>query len=486
MSPQVPATDLAPAIAEALERGNFNTGGLMVALGGAVDTSVGVALQSRRLGHDAQAHLTRLFLFGEAVPAAEVAAAVSPATLDGLDGEGWIRRDGDAVRALVRITPFEGVLVAHDPFGWEKSGDDVVPGLSSAAETLASLTPRREVQSALDVGTGSGLHALLAARHATRVVATDLSERALAYARLSAALSGITNIEFRRGSFFEPVADEQFDLITCNPPFVISPESGLVYRDGHAGRDDVSREAVMGAAAHLAPGGLAQLLINWIEQPFDQWAAPVQRWLEGAGCDALVLHHLSENGLTYAAKWNVAVQHDPVAHGRVLDEWTEHFEREGITTLATGAITLRRVEEAPLFSRLAMATGPSGQAGEHVIRLLDAARWLGEVSDDELMATPVRLVDDHRLVSERTRERDEYGADSLSIVLEHSAGLDGELDGACAAVLVGLEGGHTPADAVPGLAPLVADAGVADVEHLVASTVRQLVSRGLVEPAGGH
>jgi len=485
MSFDVPSTDLAPAVSDALDRGNFNTGALMVTLGGEVDTSVGVALQSRRLGHTAQAHLARLFLLGEPVSADDVAAALLPARLDELEDGGWIRQDEGRVRALVRIAPFEGILLAHDPFGWEKSGDDVVPGLSSAAETLASLTPRRPVRSALDVGTGSGLHALLAARHATRVVATDVSERALAFARLSAALSGIANIEFRLGSFFEPVEGERFDLITCNPPFVISPETGLVYRDGRAGRDDVSRQAVAGAARHLTPGGLAQLLINWIEEPFDAWAAPVQQWLEGAECDALVLHHLSENGLSYAAKWNVAIQHDPDEHGRVLDEWTAHFEQEQIQVLATGALTLRSVRDQPLFSRLEMATGPSGRAGEHVIRLLDAARWLGEIADAALLATPMQLVDEHRLVSERTREQGRYGEDGLSIVLEHSAGLGGELDGVSAAVLIGLEGGDTPADAVPGLATSLPDAGVADVEHLVASTVRQLVSRGLVEPVAG-
>jgi Methylase of polypeptide chain release factors len=48
--------------------------------------------------------------------------------------------------------------------------------------TLASLTVRRDVASALDVGTGCGVQALLAAKHAERVVATDINERALAFA----------------------------------------------------------------------------------------------------------------------------------------------------------------------------------------------------------------------------------------------------------------------------------------------------------------
>src|SRR5438270_327403 len=83
----------------------------------------------------------------------------------------------------------------------------------------------RLLDRALDVGTGSGVQALLAARHAREVVATDVNPRALAYAELNAALNGFTNLECRAGSMFEPVAGETFDLITCNAPFVVSPEN---------------------------------------------------------------------------------------------------------------------------------------------------------------------------------------------------------------------------------------------------------------------
>ena len=45
----------------------------------------------------------------------------------------------------------------------------------------------------------------------------------------------------RAGSFFEPVAGERFGLVTCNPPYVISPESAFLFRD--SGREgDAVRE----------------------------------------------------------------------------------------------------------------------------------------------------------------------------------------------------------------------------------------------------
>jgi hypothetical protein len=96
------------------------------------------------------------------------------------------------------------------------------------------------------------------------------------------------------------------------------------------------------------------------------------------------------------------------------------------------------------------------------------------------MATEMALVDDHRLVSERVHYEGEYGEDEVRILLTDSAGVNGELSPAAAAVLVGVEGGSTPADAVPGLAAAIPEMHAADADHLVAATVRDLVSRGLL------
>ena len=482
MSPPVPPLSSVPALRAALERVRYSAGALMVDLGGPVDTSTADApRQSRELSDDDRAQLARLFLLGQPIPAARAAEALAPASPEDLVAAGWLTEEGGHVRCPLRITPHEGVLLVHDPLEIRATEADVVLGRSSAANTLASLTPRDPVGSVLDVGTGCGIQALQAAAHADHVVATDVNPRALELTALGAALSGIENVELREGSWFEPVAGEHFDLIVSNPPFVISPENDFVYRDGSGGRDEVSELVVTQAAAHLAPGGIAQVLVNWIEDPFSSWVAPLQRWLEGSGVDALVLHHLSERPLQYAAKWNMDLHGEPEEHGRALDRWSAHFESEGIATIATGAVVLRRTGVEPvLFTGLSMESAPGGRAGRHTVRLLDAARWLDSVSDDELMATEMALVDDHRLVSERVHHGGEYGEDEVRVVLADNAGVNGELSPAAAAVLIGLEGGSTPKDAVPGLAAAVPEMHATDAEHLVATTVRDLVSRGLL------
>jgi release factor glutamine methyltransferase len=75
---------------------------------------------------------------------------------------------------------------------------------------------------AVDVGTGSGCVAVALAteRPDARIVATDISGAALDVARKNAERHGVSaRIEFRSADLLDGI-DEQFDLITCNPPYV--------------------------------------------------------------------------------------------------------------------------------------------------------------------------------------------------------------------------------------------------------------------------
>jgi release factor glutamine methyltransferase len=75
--------------------------------------------------------------------------------------------------------------------------------------------------SVLDLGTGSGLLAIVAARAgARRVVAVDINPAAVNCASSNAARYGTQSvIEVREGDSFGPVAGERFDLVVCNPPY---------------------------------------------------------------------------------------------------------------------------------------------------------------------------------------------------------------------------------------------------------------------------
>ncbi len=114
--------------------------------------------------------------------------------------------------------------------------------------------------SVLDLCTGSGAVAVAAAlAGAERVTAVDLSRRAVATARLNALLNG-AGLRAVRGSLFEPLGDERFDLIVSNPPYVPAEDEApprgeaRAWDAGHDGRELLD-PLLAEAPGHLSPGG---------------------------------------------------------------------------------------------------------------------------------------------------------------------------------------------------------------------------------------
>ena len=153
--------------------------------------------------------LVRLFLGADVVDAESVAPVLAPVTLDQLAAAGLVERSQGGVRSLVRLDPVDGLVVASDPQRpRERFAADHVISVGPASRTLAAVTVRRQASTALDLCCGSGIQALLAARHCKQVVGTDLNPRALRLAVLSAALSGVENVEWRLGDLLEPVESD--------------------------------------------------------------------------------------------------------------------------------------------------------------------------------------------------------------------------------------------------------------------------------------
>lgn len=89
---------------------------------------------------------------------------------------------------------------------------------------LANNLDVHEGERVLELGTGCGLLAILAAKAGARVLATDVNLTALKCARKNARAHDVKKrIEFRLGDLFEPVNDERFDLIIFNPPYLPVP-----------------------------------------------------------------------------------------------------------------------------------------------------------------------------------------------------------------------------------------------------------------------
>lgn len=140
-----------------------------------------------------------------------------------------------------------------------------------------------------DLGTGSGAIALALARERpqARLVATDASAEALTVARRNAARLGLGRVEFREGDWLVPLAQERFDLIASNPPYIEQDDPHLAQGDLRfeppaalaSGADglDAIRVIVRDAGRHLHPGGWLLLEHGWRQ------GAAVRALLEVAG-----------------------------------------------------------------------------------------------------------------------------------------------------------------------------------------------------------
>ncbi|MEX0819129.1 MAG: peptide chain release factor N(5)-glutamine methyltransferase [Pirellulaceae bacterium] len=203
----------------------------------------------------------------------------------------------DKFRSLVRRRA-EGepvaYLVGHREFyslAFQVTRDVLIPRPETELLVVALLDAAKELgvrQSSLsiaDVGTGSGIVAICAAKHLPNcnVTAIDISTKALAVAQANIETHGVgERVELVESDLFSQVDDRQFDLIASNPPYVSEPEMQelrsevasyephLALCGGPTGTE-IIRRLVPAAAERLAPGGYMLLEVSpMIEQQIHQ------------------------------------------------------------------------------------------------------------------------------------------------------------------------------------------------------------------------
>ena len=364
----------ADRLAAALTRLQYTVDGVTSRIGPAAmsalarnETSAGRHALAGDRGVDAVP--VRLFCLRDTVQRHEVADAFGNENADLLVGHGILQASGpqpdDAVRCALDLHPYgdeshDWWLLADPVPGMDGAppmlSDDRVLGVNEAATTLAGLTLRSPVHSALDVGTGSGIQTLHLCQHADRVVGTDILPRALGMASWAASLNSLgDNVEFREGDLLEPVRDEQFDLIVSNPPFVVSPgfagwgaatPASLTYRDSDLPGDALVAGLVRDLPRHLRPGGAAQLLGNWAHLRGRAWPDRVQEWLREADVDAWIVQREVMDPAAYVEVWlaDAGLRGMPDYIER-YDAWLSWFEQAGVEAIGLGWVFLRRTPD---------------------------------------------------------------------------------------------------------------------------------------------
>lgn len=475
------------------------------------DAAVGHGLHGPALAalagrDDAPATLARLFYLGVAAPREHVDRALPTVGAVGLVALGIARLDAGDVVPLALVRP-QDVVDARGTGQWWFASDldeaaiggplptDHVLGVGGASLTLAALqfdTPARRV---LDVGTGCGIQVIRAHRAdaAASLIATDVSERALAFTQINALLNGIEGIQTRHGSLFDPVAGEQFDRVISNPPFVITPRVAGVpayeYRDaGYAG-DDLVAAFVRGVGAVLAPGGTAQLLGNWEYRAGEDGLQRVRGWIAASPVplEAWVIERERLDPLEYAELWvrDGGTAAGTPGYAALVDAWLDDFAARGVEAVGFGYLLLRRpasgVAALARYERIAHPLPDrEGPLGAHLASALAAFDALERLDDAGLAAARTIVAGD---VTEARHHMP--GAEDPSVIeLRQGGGFARtvEVDPALAALVGASDGELTVGQLSDAIAQLL-EVDAAALRADLFPRVRELVFTGMLHLA---
>lgn len=209
--------------------------------------------------------LLRLFMDSEAVDEADLRAHLRAADIELLAAFGLLGPGSDDASrwaAPVRLYPTRGVWIVSDrdgPPGDEARPDMVYPVLTGSGRSFVEVVPTGPVARYLELCSGTGIAALLgAAAGAEAAWAVDITARATAFADFNARLNGLPQFTALEGDLWAPVAGLTFDVVAAHPPYVPAARPELIYRDGGADGEQVTRAVLAGLPRHLAPGGVLQ------------------------------------------------------------------------------------------------------------------------------------------------------------------------------------------------------------------------------------
>lgn len=417
------------------------------ATGAASTSSAANAPQDGDVAGYKVAVLTALFMLGEPVGAAALETALPRTGVAGALDIGLVvptqSASGEQLYApAVDLRPHEAED-AHGSVRWWVASDlgelvtgqalapDHVLGIGRAGLTLAALTPRKPVETALDLGVGCGIQTLYLLRHVRQVVATDISTRALEFTAFNVALAGVDSarVQLRQGNLLEPVAGQRFDLIVSNPPFVITPPSvrqaGLPLMEYRDAGGPILPALVRGLEDHLNPDGVAVMLGNWEHREGTSWRTSVNQWI-GKSLDAWIIQREVQDPVEYAAMWlrdgGLTPERSGVAFENALAAWQEDFDSRQVSGVGMGYLVFHAPVAAGALSGLGgtalegqtapeepasdaaapgavvepwrvleeVTTSGQGALGEHVAQVIAAHEALRGLDDAQVAALKLR------------------------------------------------------------------------------------------------
>lgn len=448
-----------------------------------------LALRDKLSGATPQESLVLLFLVGMPLDIQAARAAAAPMPLEKWVEAGLITITDDRVTATVRLIPFCGVFMAYDSpvsVARGEAATDYVMGVGSSTMTLANITVRRHVTKALDMGSGCGTHAFLAAGHSDQVFAVDRNERATEFARFNAALNGLANVRPVTGSLFDPVAEHRFGLIVSNPPFVISPSQRFIYRDGGLRGDEFCRRLARDVPAYLEEGGYCQFLCNWAHYKNQDWQERLAGWFEGTGCDVWVMRSETRDASTYATTWITHTEGNSDRNlAAMYDEWMAYYDQEGIEQMSTGIVMMRKASSRSNWCKIGDSPKKMlGRCGDDIQLCFALRDYLESASNDAALLDVKLTVSPAVRMNQQFRPEDGgWVGGSPELCRTQGLAFSGSVDQYAAGLIARCDGQRMLRELIHELAQIT-NQEVDTLSPQVVGTIRQLIEQAFLLPEG--
>ena len=431
--------------------------------------------------------LIRLFLVGDPVEIDASRRAIEPMDPADWAALGLIKLEGTTARRSFFVRPFGSLMLAYDhahPSAGQRR--DHVLGVTGTTLYLANATVRPPSRRTLDLGTGSGYQAFLAAVHSQHVLATDRNPRAVNVTRFNALLNRITNVEAVVSDLFESIEGPPFDLIVSNPPFVVSPDNFLQFRDSGLEGDEISQR-LLRRSGSPGRGGLRPVPLRpgcgspertgrsgWSPGSTARDAMPGSSTIPARSTSTPITGSARETFPTQCAWLRRLTAGWPIT--------SSIGSRQSIPAL----VTLRRRSTATNWIRFE-DNRPTSHANGVGIQAVFAAHDLLERhgSDQALLNLRLRCRPELRMVQKLEPSDSGWLVESAQCMLGKGLEFEGRLDQAMFHVLT-LCRGKQPLSAVLAQAAARTGQGLDQIAPGCLATVRSLIDQGFLWPVDEH
>ncbi len=399
---------------------------------------------------------------------------------------GLLSISDDHFVSSVMLAPFEHLVVAADRMLMTESPDhsDLVLWPNPTTWLLWRFMIRKPFESVLDLGTGCGVLALVAARDCKRVAASDLNAKAVRFAQFNASLNGVENVEFVTGDTYEPFRQTKFDLIISNPPFFISPVNKDLFCDNPMELDQYCRRVIREGAERLNEGGYLQVVCEWAQVKGQPWKERLSEWFEGTGCDAWVLKGYTDDPAQYAQKRirETSGGQPDSAHGEIYAQWIDYYNRLNVEGIYGGVIALHRRSGMNWIRWDDLPFSPKTPFGGTILRGFEGRDFVeSHPAEWDISGIKPKLSKDVRLEQLFELGDSRWQSTSLRLVLTDGLPFSIGIQPLVAEFIAQCDGTRSLGDLILELSGKV-KASPEQVQSECVSVIRRLIERGFVTP----